>query len=76
MPVELARLLLGLLIAACYRHIADFVVEHEHSLVVEFRRRGVPLPPAMSQNMARNVYFGIGMFVALLELLRIYQMTR
>lgn len=76
MPVELARLLLGLVIAACYRHIADFVVEREHSLVVEFRRRGVPLPAAMSQHTARNVYFGIGIFVALFELLRIYQMTR
>ncbi|HLI62524.1 MAG TPA: hypothetical protein VKV05_03935 [Terriglobales bacterium] len=76
MPLELARLLLGLAIAACYRAIADFVVEREHSLLVAFRRRGVPLPPAMSQQTARNVYFGIGIFVAVFELLRIYQMTR
>jgi hypothetical protein len=76
MPIELARLLLGLAIAACYRHIADFVVEREHSLVMAFRQRGVPRPPAMSQHTARNVYFGIGIFVALVELLRIYQMTR
>jgi len=74
MPLEIARLLLGLLIAACHRHIADFITERERSLVVAFRQRGVPLPAALTTETARNLYFGIGIFVVLVELLRIYQL--
>lgn len=75
MPLEFARLLLGLVIAACHRHIADFILEHERSLVVTFRERGVPLPAALSTETARNIYFGIGIFIVVVELLRIYQLA-
>ena len=76
MPLELARLLLGLLIAACHRRVADFMLERERSLVLSFRQRGVPLPAALGTETARNLYFGIGIFIVLVELLRIYQMAR
>jgi len=75
MPLEIARLLLGLLIMACHRHIADYILERERSLVLAFRQRGVPLPAALSTETARNLYFGIGIFVVLVELLRIYQLS-
>jgi hypothetical protein len=75
MPLEIARLLLGLLMAACHQRIADFVLERERSLVLKVRERGVPLPAALSTETARNLYFGIGIFIALVELLRIYQIT-
>ena len=75
MPLEIARLLLGLLIAACHRQIADFMLERERSLVLTFRQRGVPLPAAMGRETARTLYFGIGIFVVLVELLRIYQVV-
>jgi hypothetical protein len=75
MPLEIARLLLGLLIAACYRRIADFIMERERSLELTMRERGVPLPAAMSTETARNLYFGVGIFVVLVELLRIYQLA-
>lgn len=75
MPLEFARLLLGLLIAACYRRIADFIMERERSLVLTMRERGVPLPAAMSTETAHNLYFGVGIFVVLVELLRIYELT-
>jgi len=74
MPLEIARLLLGLLIAACHRRIADFITERERSLVVAFRQRGVPLPAALSTETARNLFFGVGIFVVLVQLLRIYQL--
>jgi len=76
MPLEFARLLLGLLIAACHRRIADFMLERERSLVLSFRQRGVPLPAALGTETARNLYFGVGIFIVLVELLRIYQMAR
>ena len=75
MPLEIARLLLGLTIAACHRPIADFMLERERSVVVTFRQLGVPLPAAMSTTTARNLYFGVGIFVVVVELLRIYQIV-
>lgn len=75
MPLEIARLLLGLLIAALHRRIADFILERERSLVLGFRQRGVPLPPALSTEVAHNLYFGIGIFVVLVQMLRIYQLA-
>jgi len=75
MSLEIARLLLGLMIAGCHRHIADFILERERSLVLAMRQRGLPLPAAMSTTTARNLYFGVGIFVVLVELLRIYQMA-
>ena len=74
MPLEIARLLLGLTIAACHRRIADFIIERERSLVLTFRQKGVPLPAALSIETAHNLYFGVGIFVVLVELLRIYQL--
>ena len=76
MPLEILRLLLGLVIAACHRRIADFMLERERSLVLSFRQRGVPLPAALGTETARNLYFGIGILIVLVELLRIYQMAR
>ena len=75
MPLEIARLLLGLLIAASHRRIADFIMERERSLVLTFRQKGVPLPAAMGTETAYNLYFGIGIFVVLVELLRLYQLA-
>lgn len=52
------------------------MLERERSLVLAFRQRGLPLPAAMSTETARNLYFGVGIFVVLVELLRIYQLAR
>ena len=75
MALEIARLLLGLLIAALHKPIANFIIEREHSLVISFRQRGMPLPPALSLETAQNLYFGIGIFIVLVEMLRIYQVA-
>jgi hypothetical protein len=76
MPLEIARLLLGLLIAALHRRIADFILERERSLVLACRQRGLTLPPALSTEVARNLYFSVGIFVMLVQMLRIYQLGR
>jgi hypothetical protein len=41
--------------------------------VLTFRSRGVPVPAALSTETARNLYFGVGIFVVLVELTRLYQ---
>jgi len=76
MAIEIARLLLGLLVAAFHEPIADFITDRERALVVTFRQRGMPLPAALPRETARNLYFGIGIFIVLVELLRIYQFCR
>jgi hypothetical protein len=75
MAIEIARLLLGLLIAALHRPIAAFILERERSLVAAFRQRGMPLPAALTTETAQNVYFSIGIFMVVVEMLRIYQLT-
>jgi hypothetical protein len=74
--IEVARLLLGLMIAFFHKPIADFMMERERATVVLFRQRGFPLPPAPSTEQARTLYFFIGIAVASVELLRMYLMAR
>jgi hypothetical protein len=74
MAAELARLLLGFLIAAFHRPIADFIMERERILVVAFRQRGIPAP-VLTTEAARNIYFGLGMFIILLGMGRIWALT-
>lgn len=76
MLLELVRLVLGLLIAALHKPIADFICERERSLVLGFRHRGMPLPAALSSEAGRTIYFGIGIFITLVEMLRLYQLAR
>ncbi len=72
MTVELARLLLGLLIAIFHRPLAVKVMEQERVLDGYFRRRGIRLPEPLSDTGAGNLYFGIGIFICLLETARIW----
>jgi hypothetical protein len=71
MLVELLRLVLGLAILMFHARIAHFVMARERALVVLFRERGVPVP-LLTQHTAENIYFGVGVFVCMLELFRIW----
>ncbi len=76
MSMEIARLFLGLLVAALHRPIADFIFEREHSLVLASRERGIPLPAVPKSETLRTIYFSIGIFIVVVQMLRIYQVTR
>ena len=73
---EITRLALGLLIALFHRPLADFMLRQERVLVVMFRQRGVPYPAAPTTETMRNVYFGIGIFLAMYELVRIWALLQ
>jgi hypothetical protein len=75
MALEIARLFLGLLIAAFHVRIADFVLAQEEGLIVAFRRRGFELPAALPRKDAHNLYFGVGITVAFIQVLRLHQMV-
>jgi hypothetical protein len=74
MIAEITRLTLGLLIALFHRPLADFMLRQERVLVVIFRQRGVPYPATPTTETSRNVYFGIGILLAMYQLVRIWML--
>ncbi len=76
MALEIARLWLGLLVAGFHARIADFILKQEYALILACGQRGIVLPAALPRETARNIYFTVGITVALLQLFRLYQMVR
>jgi len=72
MLMEVARLLLGVLIAVFHRPLAVRVMRHERTLDGYFRSRGVYLPAPLSDTTAQNLYFFVGIFICLVETARIW----
>jgi hypothetical protein len=50
-------------------------MQHERALDLYFRRRGVRLPEPPTDATAQDIYFLIGIFICLLEALRIWTGT-
>jgi hypothetical protein len=73
---EFAKLAAGLALMLFHKPFADFMIEQERSLVLLFRQRGVPVPPAPTTETGRNIYFCIGAFLALFEVGRIWVISR
>ncbi len=71
MAIELARLGVGLLILLFHRQIADYILAQERMIVGLFRQRGLNMW-CPSTESARNIYFCLGAFVALYEIVRIW----
>jgi uncharacterized membrane-anchored protein len=71
MLLEVSRLLFGLILLAFHRQIAEFMLAQERVLVVLFRQRGLRLPD-LDTRTAYNIYFGVGLFVCILQLFRIW----
>ena len=72
MIVEIARLLMGVLIAVFHRPLASMIMQQERALDGFFRSRGVQLPAPPSDSTAQNLYFLIGIFISLIEAGRIW----
>jgi len=72
MWLDVTRLLLGLALMALHRPIASFILRHEYSLHGMFRARGWNLPSPPSEAAAHNIYFGIGAFICLISMARIW----
>jgi hypothetical protein len=67
MIVEVTRLLLGVLIAVFHRPLAAKIMHYERTLDHAIRSRGWNLPAPPSDATAQNLYFGIGVFICLVE---------
>jgi hypothetical protein len=76
MLLEFTRVLLGLTIALFHVQLADFLRKQDHALAVAFRERGFPLPGALPKQTAHNLFFVLGVFIALYTLARIWLTLR
>ena len=74
MTVEVVRLFLGLTVAWFHAPIADFMLDQERSLVIRFRQPALAMV-IPGRNTARNLYFGMGIGIALVEIIRIWLLT-
>ncbi|HET9741326.1 MAG TPA: hypothetical protein VFQ00_01135 [Terriglobales bacterium] len=71
---DFARLATGLLVALFHQPIANFILRREHELDSFFRSRGFFFPAPLDESTAHNLYFGLGLFMALFSILRIWSM--
>ena len=69
-------LALGLAIALFHRPIGDFMLEQERALDYAFRSRGIKLPPPPTQRVTREIYFAVGILLALVAVARLWLMMR
>jgi hypothetical protein len=69
---EFCKIAVGLAVMMFHRQIADFMLHQERSLAVIFRERGVPVPAPPTTEMGRNIYFGLGAFIVLFQIARIW----
>jgi len=63
---------MGLLLAGFHRPVSDFVLEQEHAFTCLARRGGIRLPAPLSVETSRNLFFAMGILVALAQIARIY----
>ncbi len=72
MLLEMVRLLMGLMLAAFHRPVSDFILEQDRAFVGLARRGGLRLPTGLSTESSRNLFFYLGILVALAQMARIY----
>ncbi|MBV9073951.1 MAG: hypothetical protein JOZ10_09990 [Acidobacteria bacterium] len=72
MIADMARLVLGLIVALFHRPIAGYIMEREHALDSYFRRRGVNFPEPPNEATMHNIYFCLGLFISLFSIAKIW----
>ena len=72
MLLEFLKLSVGLAIALFHQPLADYILEQERVLVVLLRQRGLGAPGSLTQRSARNIYFMLGIFIATVQIVRIW----
>ena len=63
---------MGLALAAFHQPVADFILEQDRAFAGLARRGGLRLPAGLSAEASRNLFFCLGILVALAQMARIY----
>lgn len=66
----------GVGIALFHRPIADFMLQQERALATMLYAKGLPVPPLATERQMRDVYFLMGIFLALIETGRLWLVAR
>lgn len=72
MLMQFTRVLVGLTIALFHVQLADFLRKQDRALGAAFRERGVAIPGALPKEASHNLFFLLGVAVALFSLARIW----
>jgi hypothetical protein len=72
MIVEVTFLVLGLLVLFFHKQVGDFVLEQERRLAARLTQHGIFVPEFPSREFAHDLYFVIGVVVALATSIQIY----
>jgi hypothetical protein len=60
------------MLALLHRPIADFILTQEYALAGLFRQRGIRVPAPPTTETFRNLYFLLGIALALVSMVRIW----
>lgn len=69
---EFLKLGCGILLAWFHRPIADFILEQDYALAALLHTKGLRTPALPRRSTAHTIYFLLGIFVAVLEMWRIW----
>jgi hypothetical protein len=72
MAIEISRLVMGLLVLCFHKQIADYILVRERELAELLQTRGNIRIPVPSQAAFQNLYFCLGMAVALLSMVNLW----
>lgn len=74
--IDFTRVLLGLAIAFFHAPLADFLRRQDCALAAAFRERGLLMPAGLPKRASHNLFFVLGIAVALLSLGRVWLAVR
>jgi hypothetical protein len=72
MLMEFTRVLFGLTLALFHAQVADFLRKQDRALGATFRELGVTIPDALPERTSHNLFFLLGVAVAVVSLARIW----
>lgn len=72
MTEQFIKLALGILLAIFHQRIADFILEQDYAVAALLHTRGLPAPAPPRRSVVHNLYFYLGISVALFQIYRIW----
>lgn len=72
---QFVKLGAGILIALFHQRLADFILEQDYAVAALLHTRGLRVPAPPRRSFVCNLYFFLGISIALFQLYRIWLMA-
>ncbi len=69
---DILKLAVGILLAIFHRPIGDFFLETEYAFAALIHSRGLRALPLPRRGTVHDLYFGLGLFIAIFQIGRIW----